>query len=449
MDAKKRILVADDDPAARTLVRRRLEIEGYTVTPVEDGMVALAEIAREQPDLVILDIMMPRVDGVQVINDLRTRSETAQLPVILVSAQGAGASSRAVHQANAYFPKPIDFPAMISQIRMLLERPRPVASSAPPAPSRPASGPFVPRSPATDPLGGGALIGAQPPGAEGLVVFVGAKGGVGTTTAAAAAAAALARSGRQTVLAETTTFHGTLPTVLGMAARRRMDRLPLSGARPFDATAVANTLLTHGSGLRVMFGPAGGQAPPTADGLIALWDILKAMAESVVIDLGSAVDAVGQVTLRLADRIWVVTTPEPASVERAAALIRVLEQWGVRPQKIDLLVNQTNSAMVMEVAEIAQQTERAVNFAIPAAPEACFEATRRGLTLVELDPRLPAARVLSSLVGAEVSSTAVVPPAPHQTAPIAQRGAPPLALSPEAPPAADLSQTRPIRLGGL
>jgi Flp pilus assembly CpaE family ATPase len=223
---------------------------------------------------------------------------------------------------------------------------------------------------------------------------------------AANIATALARSGRRTVLAETAAFHGSLPTILGIPARRRMDRLSLNSGSQLDQAAVADTLQTHASGLQVMFGPSGNQAPPTADGLIALWDALKAMTDTVVVDLDSAVDAFGQVTLRLADRIWVVTTPEPAGIERAAGLIQLLEQWGVRPQKIDVLVNQTSPAMVVGLADIAQQTERAIAIVVPASPEACFEATRRGVTLAEVDPGQPAAQALTAFSDALVQAAA-------------------------------------------
>ena len=89
--------------------------------------------------------------------------------------------------------------------------------------------------------------------------------------------------------------------------------------------------------------------------------------------------------------------PEPAGVERAEAVIALLEQWGVRPPTIRLPVNQTSPAMTLDLPLIAQQAGREVGVFVSAAPEACFEAARRRVPLVDLAPDLPAVRALRVL----------------------------------------------------
>src|SRR5688500_11655855 len=120
--AKRRILLVDDDPSALTLLQRRLGAEGYETELAEDGQLALAEVARRQPDLMILDIMMPRLSGFDVIRSLRGRPETAWLPIIAISAQGrALAKDLAVEERpNAFFPKPIDFRDLLAAVDALL-----------------------------------------------------------------------------------------------------------------------------------------------------------------------------------------------------------------------------------------------------------------------------------------------------------------------------------------
>jgi CheY-like chemotaxis protein len=384
---KKRILVADDELAARMLVRRRLEAEGYDVALAEDGKSALAEIARARPDLVVLDVMMPNVDGLGVVADLRSRPETARLPVILVSAQGSNQSTRAGSLADAYFPKPIDFSAMVGRIEGLLGTTANGSASPAAAPGASAAA-WTP--------GTGGIIGGGP---AGLVAFVGAKGGVGTTTLAANAAVALAEAGRRTILVEAASFHGTLPAVLGLPTRRRLDRLALTG-QPLDPTVVAETLTAHPSRLNVLLGPSGTQAPPPAEGVIALIDALRLLADDVLVDLDSATGVFGQVILRAADRIWVVTAPEATALDRAEALIQTLEQWGVRPHLIGLLLNHLHPTVAVDPAAIAQQTGREVKVGIPAAPELCYEASQRRLPVVALPPNQPVARALRGLAAA-------------------------------------------------
>jgi two-component system phosphate regulon response regulator PhoB len=81
------ILVADDDPDIRELLAFRLHVAGFAVHTADDGEAALAAAQEVQPDLVLLDWMMPRFSGLEVCRELRSRSELAGLPVIMLSAK--------------------------------------------------------------------------------------------------------------------------------------------------------------------------------------------------------------------------------------------------------------------------------------------------------------------------------------------------------------------------
>jgi CheY-like chemotaxis protein len=81
------LLVVDDDPAIRDVLESVLAQDGWRVITAADGTEALAEVAREAPAAVVLDLMMPRVDGFEVLHRLRTEPSTADLPVIVVTAK--------------------------------------------------------------------------------------------------------------------------------------------------------------------------------------------------------------------------------------------------------------------------------------------------------------------------------------------------------------------------
>jgi len=83
--SRRRVLVIDDSPTVRKLVALTLEKEGYAVTAAADGEQGLACARREPPDLVLLDITMPGLDGYQVCRQLRAGAETAQIPVVMLS----------------------------------------------------------------------------------------------------------------------------------------------------------------------------------------------------------------------------------------------------------------------------------------------------------------------------------------------------------------------------
>jgi len=107
----KRVLVVDDDRVIQQLLEVNLELEGYeVVATAADGKEALEKIAELKPDLVILDIMMPKMDGLEVCRRLRADPELAGIPVILLSARAQDMDIREGLEigASAYLTKPFD-----------------------------------------------------------------------------------------------------------------------------------------------------------------------------------------------------------------------------------------------------------------------------------------------------------------------------------------------------
>jgi CheY-like chemotaxis protein len=103
------VLVAEDHPTMREAVRMVLVGEGYRVTDAADGAAALDAIARDAPDVVVLDLHMPVMDGAEVLIELRARPETAGLPVIVVTADGdEGRAAAERLGATDYVTKPFD-----------------------------------------------------------------------------------------------------------------------------------------------------------------------------------------------------------------------------------------------------------------------------------------------------------------------------------------------------
>jgi diguanylate cyclase (GGDEF)-like protein len=126
MTAKARILVADDEPHIRRILQFLLEEEGFEIMMAEDGEEAWKAVASFQPDLVLLDVMMPRMDGFSVLEIIRAGFETARLPVILLTAKGEeqdkvkGLSGG----ANDYIVKPFNHDELLLRVSNLLEATR-------------------------------------------------------------------------------------------------------------------------------------------------------------------------------------------------------------------------------------------------------------------------------------------------------------------------------------
>jgi DNA-binding response OmpR family regulator len=116
------VLVVDDEDMTRKLLRLMLERDGFTILEAEDGQQALEVIAESKPDIVILDVMMPNMDGFTTCQELRSQPETAELPIILLSARSQTEAVRAGLESGAdrYMTKPISKPELVQTITDLL-----------------------------------------------------------------------------------------------------------------------------------------------------------------------------------------------------------------------------------------------------------------------------------------------------------------------------------------
>ena len=112
------ILVVDDNENNRDMLSRRLERRGHSVRTAEDGTVALAQIAEHPFDLILLDIMMPGIDGFEVLRRIRTEHSATRLPVIMATAKDdRGDIVEALKLgANDYVTKPLDFPVVVARV---------------------------------------------------------------------------------------------------------------------------------------------------------------------------------------------------------------------------------------------------------------------------------------------------------------------------------------------
>ena len=123
-EAKRTILVVEDDDALRDTIAYNLRGEGYLVLMAADGVTAL-DLARQQPvSLVLLDLMLPRLDGLDVCRQLRARSDTANLPILMLTARGEETDKVVGLEMGAddYVTKPFSWKELRARVRALLRR---------------------------------------------------------------------------------------------------------------------------------------------------------------------------------------------------------------------------------------------------------------------------------------------------------------------------------------
>ena len=223
-----KILIVDDDPELVRLIGMVLHLAGYETVVATNGVEALRQVQDEQPHLVILDGIMPIMNGHEVCQRLRNQPETAHLPIMMLSAQmSVDATIEGLESgADEYVSKPVNVDELLARVVALLRRSD------------------VGQAEKVAPATTGKVLG-----------FIGTKGGVGTTTVATNIALALAKQGKRVVAAELSSWGGTFATVLGTAPVLNLSGLLELDAGRIDEAKLVGHVVNAPLGLSALLGP--------------------------------------------------------------------------------------------------------------------------------------------------------------------------------------------------
>ncbi|MFN8636435.1 MAG: response regulator [Chloroflexota bacterium] len=346
MDQPK-ILFVDDEEQIRRLLSSFLTRRGYAVKTATDGQEALNMLESETPDLVITDVNMPNVDGVELTRRLRNHPTMGRMPIIMLSAKVQTDEILAGYAegADEYVPKPIEMRILAAKVESLLRRVQQ------PAAAQPAADGVAPAVP-------------EPP-AKQVIVFMHGKGGVGTTTLAVNAAVALATgAGKKVSLLDLDLAYGNAARMLGLEPERTLADLAAD-----DRVSVDNLhdlTLVHKSGVKMITGCDQPEHASTVGGLLVRWTVEQQLEQSdvVLVDTASWLSEATLAVLPEATTVCVVTTPRLVAMEATAACLNVLQRLGVGRDRARLIVNNTATRGVKpEVVE--RRLERPVDLNIP------------------------------------------------------------------------------------
>lgn len=122
MQAKK-ILIVEDNPDMRAILSLRFKLSGYSVVEASDGEEAIAKTKEENPKLIVLDLMIPKIDGFEVCRILKSNNDYKNIPIIVLSAldQYEDKNTAALAGADCYFTKPFDIEALLKRIDNLIK----------------------------------------------------------------------------------------------------------------------------------------------------------------------------------------------------------------------------------------------------------------------------------------------------------------------------------------
>lgn len=399
------LLVVDDDLDTLKLVGTTLEKQGFHIIAAKDGQEALDRVAETKPDLILLDVMMPKMDGYEVTRRLRANPDTASIPIILFTAKAQVDDKVAGLDAGAddYLTKPTHPAELVARVRNILKRP--VTSMLPPLPPEPAARQAAPaataapsyREPAS-PTPEPAPSAAAPRTVLGVLA---AKGGQGVSTLCINLAAGFAERFRSgTILAELTPGHGDLNIRLGLNGEGLVELLRRS-TRDIYRSAVEGALAEHRSNQRVLLAgirPSDITLAQAGEQMSAIVGELKQISDHVVLDLGVGLPTSSQRALEHCTHILVVAEPDPNSVEQTRALLHDLDGMRLQGKLLVVMVHRVRNDLAVNAAELQKQLGRELEGVFTPAPELAHQATRQQQSMLETDEQSYTAQQTLKLV---------------------------------------------------
>ena len=312
-----KILVVDDDPNVQRLLQYTLKQEGYEVLSAVDGAEGFRLWASELPDLILLDVMLPKLDGYQVAQKIRAEEgEGSHIPIIMLTAE------REVEQkvrglragADDYLIKPFHPAELLARIKSLLAR-------------------FAPKE----------LMLARPPLGR-VLAFYGAKGGVGTTTIAINAAIALHRElGRKVSLIDGNLQFGDHRVFLDLGMDRK-SIVDVVTAPSMDQDLIKQVLAKHDSGIDLLLAPPTPETAElvTVEHLPVILDHLRDLYDYILVDIDKRLDDINLGILESAEAIFVVMTADLSCLKNVRLVLETIGHLGFA-DRVQLVLNRSNA----------------------------------------------------------------------------------------------------------
>ncbi len=361
-----KILIIDDDLDTLRLVGMMLQRQGYQIVVASSGPQGLIQAENEKPDLILLDVMMPGMDGYEVARRLRANPDTATTPILMFTAKAQLDDKVTGFEAGAddYLTKPTHPSELLAHVKALLAR----ATKGRPA--------------------------AAPSQAEQQAFTIGvlaARGGWGVSTVAANLGSSLINLPQNAptgvIVAELRPGLGSLGADLGQTDLDALTRLLQANPIDISRQKVRESLFSLSEKLAFLFASMQPRdavlLENSAQQLDILLNRLEYLASYLILDLGPGLPASTQRMLKACKAAVVVVEPQVASVLHAKALIADLTHLGFKPQAIfAVTVHRVRSELQLNWTQVQEQLGHPVTAAIMPSPELLYQAARLKTTAV-------------------------------------------------------------------
>jgi pilus assembly protein CpaE len=365
----EKILIVDDDVDSLKLIGLMLQRHGYEVSAANAGNQALTKAQKERPDLIILDVMMPDMNGYEVCRRLRANDTTSAIPIIMFTAKTLIDDKVAGFEAGAddYLTKPTHPAELASRVKSILQR----------SSSKKRQG-----------------------GDRGLTLgLIGVKGGVGTTTLTLNLAAAMIGLNYSPIIADFRMGNGSLGHMLGLGRSTGMANLMSKPASEINANAIQQEVVVHKSGLKALLSssrPRETLLKVNFDTVQAIIREMRSQGNPALFDLGAGLTPL---TMRLHSEIdQLVVVLDPASITLAMGRDLLQELTRAGSTNIHLVVvNRSKIAQQPPWNDVEEALGQEIRAIISPAPDLAFQAMEAGTPIVTHQPNAIVASQIAKL----------------------------------------------------
>ncbi len=357
-----KIMIVDDDPETVEFLNLILSRQGYQTISALNGMKALNLAHSERPDLIVLDVMMPDVDGYEVARSLRRHPETALIPILMFTARTQLEDKLAGYESGVdiYLTKPVHPVELQANIKALLSQRKARADT------------LVDR---------GYITGVLAP-----------KGGLGVSTIALNLAITYQkRNNVKVAAAELKPGQGSWAQELGFSNANGLTKLLSLSQSEITVSAVDEQLVPTRYGVHLLLASNNSCDVEYVTAIAqfeAIIQQLSCLASFVVLDIGTNFLPAYPIVTELCDEIVLLTEPQPVSVKRTRLLADELRGKGFGSSKVltVVMVNHTQAGMGFPMSKVEKMLGCSVSLGFPPANELAFIAAERAAPLCLIQP---------------------------------------------------------------
>lgn len=341
-----KVLVVDDDLNIQRVLVFALKQEGYEVMVAADGAAGVEMALEAKPDLILMDVTMPKLDGYAAVQQIRAAEQGTRVPIIMLTAEAEVEQRVKGLRAGADddIVKPFHPLELMARIKALLAR----------------GGPSTPRTAAEAPTMGR------------LCVFYPAKGGVGTTTIAINTAIAMARQlRRRTALIDANLQFGDLRVFLDLG----LDTASIVNAinePDLDLDLLHKLMVRHRSGVDLLLAPPDPaaadivverqrQSPAVLNNILSL---CRRLFDYTLVDMSQAIDDFNLQLFDEADVIYVVMTADLSCLKNVRLVLETMDSLGYEKNKVQLVLNRSNAYTGINIQNAESALGRKIDYQI-------------------------------------------------------------------------------------